>query len=310
MNLKLKPELGRPNRLRVLKDSPHGLFLDGGEWGEILLPKRYVEPSMEAGGEVEVFLYRDSEDRLVATTEQPYAWAGEFGFFEVLGVTPGVGAFLDWGLSKDLLLPLREQARRVERGDWVVAAVMVDPLSERIVASTRLNRHMHKTAPDYLPGQRVRVLLAERTPLGFKAIIENAHWGLLYESESSGSWEIGESVEASIRRVRPDGKVDLGLDPAGYERVEPLAEKILRALEVSGGRISLDDRSSPEQVRNQFACSKKAFKQALGRLLKEGRIRWIEGGFERCEAGSERKAAGAQKKPGPSRSRFQNPGRQ
>lgn len=276
-------ELGKRNMLQVLRDSPHGVFLEAGSWGEVLLPRRYVSEGLEVGRSVDVFLYRDSEDRVVATTEEPYAYVGEFGLFEVVGWTPGVGAFLDWGLPKDLLLPLREQARRLQVGEWVIAAVILDERSQRIVASTKLNRHMNRVVPEYVEGQMVRMLLAERTELGVKAIVENAHWGLLYASEMSGEWEIGQWLDGYVRRVRSDGKLDLGLDPTGYERVGPLCLQIVAALQAAGGRMPYTDKSSPEVIRATFATSKKAFKQALGALLKDGRIRFVEDGIALCE---------------------------
>ncbi len=276
-------ELGKRNRLKVLKETPPGLFLEGGELGEILLPRRYVTGGMEVGDTLDVFLYRDSEDRPVATTEEPYAYVGEFGIFEVVGFTPNVGAFLDWGLSKDLLLPLREQAHRVRVGEWIVAAVVLDAVSHRIVASSKLSRHLNRTEPTYQEGQAVRFLLAERTPLGFKAIVENTHWGLLYSNETPGEWEIGQWVDGFVRLVRPDGKIDLCLDPAGYERVGGLTLQIIAALKGAGGRMAFNDKSSPESIRATFSTSKKAFKQALGALLKDGRIRFADSGIELIE---------------------------
>ncbi|MEY5026421.1 MAG: hypothetical protein RLZZ244_1949 [Verrucomicrobiota bacterium] len=273
-------EIGRRNTLMVLKTAPQGLYLKGEELGEILIPNRYVPEGIEPGDTLDVFVYRDSEDRLVATTEEPYAWVGEFGLFEVVSVTPGIGAFLDWGLAKDLLLPLREQARRVRAGEWVIAAVCLDPHTNRIVASTRLNRHLNREPASYAEGQSVRCLVAEETDLGFKAIVENAHWGLFYRSEMPQGMEKGDLVEAFVRRVREDGKLDLGLDPAGYARVGPLAMQIAAAIQQAGGRIELDDRSSPEAIRAAFSTSKKAFKQALGALLKGGRICFLNGGTE------------------------------
>ncbi|MEK0446203.1 MAG: hypothetical protein RLZZ399_1524 [Verrucomicrobiota bacterium] len=279
-------ELGRRNSLNVLKLASPGLYLDGGELGEILLPKRYIPEGTEPGDVLDVFLYRDSEDRLVATTEEPYAWAGEFALLEVVGFTPGVGAFLDWGLPKDLLLPIREQARRVRVGEWIVVAVVLDKATHRIVASSRLNRHMSQTAPTYHEGQPVRFLIAEQTDLGFKAIVEHAHWGLLYRGELGSSLEIGQTVDGYVRTVRPDGKLDLSLDPSGYERVGPLTLQIVAALQAAGGRLEFDDRSSPDAIRATFSTSKKAFKQALGSLLKDGRIRFEAGGIELTERSS------------------------
>ncbi|MEI6712903.1 MAG: S1-like domain-containing RNA-binding protein [Verrucomicrobiota bacterium] len=276
-------ELGKRNSLAVLRDTTPGLFLDGGALGEILLPKRYIEDGTEVGDVLDVFVYRDSEDRLVATTEEPFAWVGEFALFEVVGFTPGIGAFLDWGLAKDLLLPIREQARRVRVGEWIVAAVVLDKQSDRIIASTRLNRYLNLSDAPYHDGQPVRFMLAEKTDLGYKAIVENAHWGLLYQTDLATPMELGQFVDGYIRLMRPDGKIDLSLDPAGYDRVGPLALQIIAALEANNGRLEFNDKSSPESIRATFATSKKAFKQAVGSLLKDERIVFKNDGIELVE---------------------------
>ena len=274
------PEIGRRNKLRVIREAPPGLYLDGEELGEILLPRRYIPDAIQLGDSLEIFLYLDSEDRLVATTETPHAVVGDFACLRVVGVTPGIGAFLDWGLAKDLLLPIREQDHRVHQGDWVVAFIYLDEESGRIVASTRLGRHLSPEPPKYAEGQPVQLLIARETPLGYQAIVENAHWGLLYHSELAGPLQLGESLRGFVRAVREDGKLDLGLDPAGYGRVAPLAHRIIQALEKNGGQLDFDDESTPESIRAAFGTSKKAFKQALGALLRERRIRFIQDGIE------------------------------
>lgn len=264
---------GQTHSLRILREAPPGLYLDALDLGEVLLPRNQIPKNAQPDDTVEVFLHHDSEDRLVATTKKPLAQTGQVAGFEVVGVRPGIGAFLNWGLDKDLLLPLREQTRTLRTGDWVVAIVLLDPVSGRLIASSRLHRHIHKTEPAYTPGQAVDIVVAEHTDLGFKAVVANAHWGLLYRSETSADLVPGDELTAYIRAVRPDGKIDLRLDPEGYKRVAPLSTHILQALKTNGGSLPLGDKSSPEQVRETFACSKKAFKQALGRLLREGRIR-------------------------------------
>jgi predicted RNA-binding protein (virulence factor B family) len=272
--------LGQRNLLAVLREAPPGLYLDGGTLGEILMPKRYITPGDGPGSELDVFVYLDSEDRLVATTEQPYVKVGGFALLQVVGVSPGVGAFLDWGLSKDLLLPMREQGRRVRSREWVVVAVAIDPISGRIYASTRLDRHLDRTPANYRAGQAVDLLVAEQTPLGFKAIIEEAHWGLLYQGEMATPLAIGQRIQGFIRTIREDGKIDLSLDQAGYQRVAPLTGEILKALKANGGRLEFNDQSSPEAIRETFGVSKKAFKQALGALLRQRQIRFEGGGVE------------------------------
>ena len=240
--------------------------------GEILLPGRYIPAGAGPGSELDVFVYRDSEDRLVATTETPLAMVGDFAFLRVLSVRPGLGAFLDWGLSKDLLLPRREQTGFLREGELLVVYVFVDPKSDRIVASARLDRWLNRTPPAYASEQQVQLLITGETPLGFNAIIENAHWGLLYRSGLAHPLRVGDTMNGFVREVRPDGKVDLALDRAGYVRVKPLSEHILEALAEGGGKLPFHDKSSPEEIREKFGVSKKAFKQALGALYRARRV--------------------------------------
>jgi len=273
--------IGERNALRVVRESKSGLYLDG-EWlGEILLPGRYIPKGTVPGDYLEVFVHHDSEDRIVATTEIPRACVGDFAALKVIGFHPGVGAFLDWGLSKDLLLPMREQAHRVSVGDTVVAYVFLDKRSSRIVATTRLEKHLGQTAPVYVPGQRVPLLIAGETPLGYKAIVDNAHLGLVYKSDLGSPLAVGQALEGYVRLVRPDGKIDLSLDPAGYKRISSVTEQIIEALQKApGGRLPFGDHSTPEEIRSQFGTSKKAFKQAIGALYKQRRVKLVEGGME------------------------------
>lgn len=273
------PIIGRRNTLRVLREASPGLYLDAEELGEVLLPGRYIPQGTEPGDELDVFLYFDSEDRLVATTETPLAMVGDFARLRVVSADRAIGAFLDWGLSKDLLLPRREQAAPVRTGQWVVAHVSVDERSGRIIASTRLKRFLNRTEPLYTQGQQVNLLITGRTPLGFTAIVENAHEGLLYGEETSAQLEVGQAVKGYVRLVRPDGKIDLRLDRSGYKRVAPLTKQILDALEANNGWLSVGDQSSPEVIRAAFGTSKKAFKQALGALLRERKIEFADGGI-------------------------------
>ncbi|MGB0257874.1 MAG: CvfB family protein [Coraliomargarita sp.] len=273
-------DIGKFNRLRIVEESEHGLYLDGEGRDNILLPNRYVMPDMAIGEEVEVFLYNDSEDRLVATTEKPFAQVGEYAYLEVLDVKANVGAFLDWGLSKDLLLPYREQGDlHLRKGDGVIVAVYLDEYTDRIVASTRLHRHLSDTKPDYKSNQPVDVLVYAESPLGYKAIVDRKHRGLLFYSETSDKLEPGDQFTGYVRKVRAGGKIDLRRDPSGYDRVGPLTDQILKALQAAGGSLPFNDRSSPESIRDTFDCSKKAFKQALGALYKQRTIEFAEGGI-------------------------------
>jgi predicted RNA-binding protein (virulence factor B family) len=264
--------IGRPNRLPVLREASPGFYLDGGTHGDILLPGRYIPRGSSPGSTIEVFVYRDSEDRLVATTETPYAMVGEFAYLRVVSVNPRIGVFLDWGLEKDLLLPMRELASPVRVGERRVVRVALDARTDRVIASARLNRYLNLTPPTYTEGQPVHVLVTGETPLGYNAIIENAHRGLLYRSDLAGPLATGTEHDAYVRAVRADGKVDLALDRAGFHRIAPLTEQILTALEAAGGHLKLHDNSSPEEIRAEFGISKKAFKQAIGALYRAKRI--------------------------------------
>ncbi len=264
--------IGRRNLLPILRWATPGFYLDGGVHGEILLPGRYSPPGASVGSKVDVFVYRDSEDRLVATTETPLAMVGEFAYLRVISVNPRIGVFFDWGLAKDLLLPLRELATPVRPGDWRIVRVALDTKTDRIIASARLSRWLNRTPVPYTEGQRVRLLVSGDTPLGYNAIIENAHSGLLYRSELAGSLATGETLDGYVRALRPDGKIDLSLDRAGFHRIAPLTDQILAALKAADGHLPLHDNSSPADIRAAHGVSKKAFKQAIGSLYRDRRI--------------------------------------
>ena len=262
--------IGKRNILSIVRASAPGLYLDGGELGEILLPGRYIPRDLKPKDKLDVFVYRDSEDRLVATTETPHVMVGEFACLRVISVNQNVGAFLDWGLSKDLLLPFREQETPVRAGQRVVVHVCLDQKTDRILATSRLKRHLSHDTPAYRNGQPVNLLIVNQTPLGYTAVVENAHLGLLYHNNLSAPLEVGQKIKGFVRIVRPGGKIDLSLDASGYKRVATLTEQVVQALERQGGRLELDDDSSPEAIRQAFGASKKAFKQALGKLYRTG----------------------------------------
>lgn len=272
--------IGKRTVLSVVRESAPGLYLDGGELGEILLPGRYIPPGIAPGENLAVFVYRDSEDRLVATTETPLATVGDFACLKVVGVNQRVGAFLDWGLAKDLLLPFREQEYPVHVGQHVVVCVYLDPLSGRIVATTRLSRHLSRETPPYRSGQAVSFMITGRTRLGFNAVVENAHAGLLYHDKLAAPPMVGQKLKGFVRAVRPGGKIDLSLDASGYQRVASLTDQIVKTLERNGGKLAYDDDSSPTAIRQKFGVSKKAFKQALGKLYKARRISFQKPGIQ------------------------------
>ncbi len=269
LNTKFMALLGKINILTVLKDAPPGLYLDGGDLGEILLPGDSIPTGAGPDDELQVFLYRDSEDRLVATTHDPLACVGDFAALKVKQVHPTIGAFLDWGLNKDLLLPMREQERRVHKGDIVVVFVFIDEVSQRIIATTRWREHLSATPPNYSEGAPVSLLIAGESPLGYNAIVDNTHVGLLFRSELGSALQVGDKCKGYVRNVRPDGKLDLGLDPEGYQRIAPLADRILTALRSQDSKLPVHEGSSPEDIRAAFQTSKKAFKQAIGNLYRQ-----------------------------------------
>ena len=272
--------IGKRNLVSVIRESQPGLYLDGGELGEILLPGRYIPAGLAPKQKLDVFVYRDSEDRLVATTETPNAMVGDFACMKVINVHPQVGAFLDWGLEKDLLVPFREQEFPLRLGDWAVVYVGLDTRTNRIIASTRLHRHVSRDVPAYREGQQVNLLVASETPQGYQAIVDNAHLGQLYKNQLASPLKIGVRMKGFVRAVHASGKIDLSLDAAGYQRVEPLTKLIVTALKMERGRLAFDDESSPETIRQHFGVSKKAFKQALGKLYKARRIAFTKPGIE------------------------------
>lgn len=264
-------EIGRFNTLTVVKIVDFGIYLDGGERGEILMPKEYVPDNCFPDDEIKAFVYFDSEDRIIATTEVPYVQVGEFAFMKVV-TTSSVGAFLDWGLRKDLLVPFREQRDPMAEGKSYLVYAYVDKASDRIVASTKIDKYLDQVFPDYTPNQEVDILVARKTDLGYAVIVNNAHWGLIYDNEIFQRLKIGQRLKGYIKRVRDDEKIDVSLQPSGFAKIEGLAGEVLEKLKDYGGVLDLSDKSDPEEIYNLFGCSKKNYKKALGTLLKQGLI--------------------------------------
>lgn len=264
-------EIGRFNTLTVVKIVDFGIYLDGGERGEILMPKEYVPDNCFPDDEIKAFVYFDSEDRIIATTEVPYVQVGEFAFMKVVA-TSSVGAFLDWGLRKDLLVPFREQRDPMAEGKSYLVYAYVDKASDRIVASTKIDKYLDQVFPDYTPNQEVDILVARKTDLGYAVIVNNAHWGLIYDNEIFQRLKIGQRLKGYIKRVRDDEKIDVSLQPSGFAKIEGLAGEVLEKLKDYGGVLDLSDKSDPEEIYNLFGCSKKNYKKALGTLLRQGLI--------------------------------------
>ena len=262
--------LGQLNRLVVKKQVEFGVYLDGNSWGDILLPRRYVPKTADIGSSVEVFLYLDSEDQLIATTEKPLVMVGQVAQMKVVATTK-VGACLNWGLKKDLLVPFAEQNVPMQQDYSYLVYCLVDK-SNRIVASSKLDKFIGKTTPDYQAGQEVDIIVAEPTDLGYKVVVDHQHWGLLYKDQIFKPLKRGYSCKAYVQKVRTDGKLDLILDKPGYGKTLDLTGQILQKLQQSGGELALSDKSSPEDIYAAFGVSKKVFKQAIGALFKEQKI--------------------------------------
>ena len=265
-------ELGQYNQLTLSRMVDFGAYLTDDEGNEVLLPKRYLTGDMAMGKSLQVFVYLDSESRPVATTETPRAVVGDFALMRVKDVN-AVGAFLDWGLTaKDLFVPFREQRVRMQAGRSYVVHVYLDAATQRIVASAKLDRFVGRTHAHYYHRQRVNLLVVQRTELGYKVLVENSHWGLIYQNEIYRDVNVGDRLTGYVKQVRPDGKIDLTLEKIEKMRVDDLAGVIISHLQEHGGTMTLTDKSSPDDILAAFSCSKKDFKKALGALYKQHRI--------------------------------------
>ena len=272
-------KIGQFNTLKIVKEVEFGLFLDGGEaYGNILLPKRYVPKTAQLGDEIEVFIYFDSEDVIIATTEKPFAQVGEFAKLKCIN-TNSVGAFLDWGLSKDLLVPFSEQRVRMQEEQSYLVYLHTDKASGRIVGSTKFNKYLDKSAPPYKKAERVDVILLEETDLGYKCAINHLYLGLLFKSELFGKVFLGKKMTAYIKQIREDGRIDLSLQKLGRDKIEALSEKILQTLERKGGFLAVTDKSTPEEIFELFRTSKGTFKKTLGALYKRRQIKMENAGI-------------------------------
>lgn len=273
-------ELGKFNQLEVVKQVDFGMYLDGGEEGEILLPTRYVPEDCKVGDWLNVFLYLDNEERLIATTLTPLVQVGEFACLEVSWVNQ-FGAFLNWGLMKDLFVPFSEQKMKMQVGNKYVIHAYIDDESFRIVASAKVDRYLSKEKAPYQPGEEVNILIWQKTDLGFKAIIENMYSGLLYDSEIFQTLHTGDTLKAYIKQVREDGKIDLILQKPGFEKVDDFSKTLYHYIIADhGGRIGLNDKSPAEEIYDVFGVSKKTFKKAVGDLYKKRLILLHEDGIE------------------------------
>ncbi|BEI23074.1 S1-like domain-containing RNA-binding protein [Vibrio fluvialis] len=264
--------VGQINNLEVVKIADFGVFLDAGEFGTTLLPKRFAPEGVELGHFVDVFLYFDSENQLAATTETPIAKVGEWGLMKIEGVNT-TGAFVNWGIKdKDLLVPYSEQRARFAAGQNILVYVYTDKASGRIVGTTKFNKLLDKTPAKYAQNEQVDLIIAERSDLGYKAIINGQHWGMIFPSDVFGKLFIGKKLKGYIKNIREDGKIDLALQKVGVAKMDDLSEKILETLQKKGGFLPLSDKSTPEAIFATFRTSKGTFKKTIGGLFKQGKI--------------------------------------
>ena len=273
-----KIQLGKRNKLAIVKEVDFGMYLDGGEIGEILLPKRYVPEDAKIGDVLDVFLYLDSEERLVATTETPLTEVGEFSYLEVKWVNDA-GAFLDWGLMKDLFCPFREQKMRMQQGHRYIVYTYIDALTYRIVASAKVDKFLSKDMPPYHVGDQVEILIQQKTDLGFKAIVEGRYSGLIYQSELFQNIHTGDRLRAYIKNIRPDNKIDLVLQTHGRKHVKTFSDQLYEYIQEHDGYCPFHDKSAAEDIYEAFQVSKKTFKQAVGDLYKKRLITLHEDGL-------------------------------
>lgn len=273
-----KIQLGAYNLLKIVKEVDFGLYLDGGDEGEILLPKRYVPKDYKIGDELDVFLYLDQDERLVATTEHPLAKPGDFAYLECSWVNE-YGAFLNWGLMKDLFCPFREQKRRMEIGSSYIVYVTIDEESYRIMATAKVEKYLNKEKPTYNAGDEVDIMIWQKTDLGFKVIIDNQYAGLIYRDQIFKHVQTGDRMKAYIACVRPDGKIDLTLQPTGRQQTLDFSETLLNWLQQHDGYCELGDKSDAEEIKARFEVSKKVYKKAIGDLYRRRLIVMENGGI-------------------------------
>ncbi len=271
-------KVGEYNELEVVKELDFGIYFREGDV-EILMPTKWVPQGTKIGDTLNVFVFRDSDDRLIATTVKPFATADTFAFLEAKQVNE-VGAFMDWGMDKDLLVPFREQAQRMEQGKSYVVFVYLDEETDRLVGSTKLSRFIIREDVDVQEGDIVDLLIYSETDLGYNAIVNDLYTGLIYKNEIYEAIRVGDKMQGFVKRVREDEKIDLSLQKSGYELVDDVKWKILKLIKEEKGFLALNDNSTPEEIKAKLQISKKAFKKAIGALYRERLVKLTDKGVE------------------------------
>ena len=272
-------KLGDYNTLKIVKSVDFGLYLDGGSAGEILLPTRYVPKNAKIGDELEVFIYLDQDEKLVATTLHPLAKVGDIACLEVAWVNE-YGAFLNWGLMKDLFCPFREQKMRMQKGYHYVVYIKEDEESHRLIATAKVDKYLYTDRPPYKHGDAVDILIWQKTDLGFKAIVDNHYQGLIYEDQIFQPLHTGDRMTAYVDHIRQDNKIDITLQPTGRRQTEEFSEILLRYLQENDGHCDLGDKSPSELIADRFKVSKKVYKKAVGDLYRRRLITISDNGID------------------------------
>jgi predicted RNA-binding protein (virulence factor B family) len=271
--------IGKYNNLTILRDTSVGFFLGDVEGEEVLLPNKYKTDDMQIDDVIKVFVYNDSEDRPVATTETPKIVRNEFANLEVKDVSEH-GAFLNWGLEKDLFVPFREQTTPMEIGEWHVVFLYLDQKTSRLIATTKLDRYLENERLLVKEGDEVDLLVWKKTDLGYNVVVNQFHKGLIYANEVFKTINLGDSLKGYVKKIRDENRLDISLEKQGYENVvEPTAQRILDDLKKNNGYLNLSDNSAPEDINRQLGISKKVFKKAIGGLYRQGLIRIAEDGI-------------------------------
>lgn len=272
-------KLGDYNTMKIVKSVDFGLYLDGGNAGEILLPTRYVPKNAKIGDELEVFIYLDQDEKLVATTLHPLAKVGDIACLEVAWVNE-YGAFLNWGLMKDLFCPFREQKMRMQKGYHYVVYIKEDEESHRLIATAKVDKYLYSDRPPYKHGDAVDILIWQKTDLGFKAIVDNHYQGLIYEDQIFQPLHTGDRMTAYVDHIRQDNKIDITLQPTGRRQTEEFSEVLLRYLQENEGHCDLGDKSPSELIADRFKVSKKVYKKAVGDLYRRRLITISDNGID------------------------------
>ncbi|WP_420379248.1 S1 RNA-binding domain-containing protein [Gilvibacter sp.] len=271
-------ELGKYNTLEIIRETDPGLYLADQEGNEVLLPHKYKPETYKEGDSIEVFVYRDNEARLIATTLKPKAEVGEFAYLRCSQQT-NHGAFMEWGIEKDLFVPFKEQARKMNPGSWYTVYIYIDPKTERLVGSSKTKKYLSNENVELNKYDKVDILITHITERGANAIVNGKHDGLIYIENIFEDIRSGDRLPAYVKKIRPDKKIDLLLQPEGYRSIAPNADYLLEELEMAGGFLALTDKSDPEQIKELLGMSKKSFKKALGTLYKARKVKIEEDGI-------------------------------